>query len=358
MMDEVLIPEFIQNFFKSEIPEEIQTKKASGVQHRDFSGEAPAVSALQAAEIEALCKSTGIEFKKGYEGRVLTYTCSDESVDRMGDVIRQDGWNLANYLKNPVVMGFHDYNTFPVGTALKTYVKDGKLKMDILFADKDVSEDADKAFRMAKAGFMKAGSVGFVPVESHSPTTKEIKDLDMKPWGRVFDKAELLEFSVCGIPANPNAVQDMVSKGIIKAGELDGWMKKDITPAEPPPASPPPPPPPAENEEAKALISELKAALALVPTQKSGAVLSAKTKTSIQAAMTALDSAYEACEMAYEALESLLKSTEKTPDNGMVNPDEPSNDKKSIANEEAEFYVEVQRLIENTLKSIKQKRSP
>ena len=74
--------------------------------------------------------------------------------------------------------------------------------------------------------------------------------------------------------------------------------------------------------------------------------------------MTALDSAYEACEMAYEALESLLKSTEKTPDNGLVNPDEPSNDKKSIANEEAEFYVEVQRLIENTLKSIKQKRSP
>jgi len=229
------IPEYILKRY-GDTPEKIIAQKTEGNQQREATTAPPSSVKLSPDECRNLCKARGIDYQPGYEERVLSYTCSDESVDRYGDIIRQEGWDLKNFQKNPVVMGFHNYGTFPVGNSLKEWVdgspqkdangKSGaKLKMWVLFADKAVNEDADKAFRMAKSGFMKAGSVGFLPKTVNNPTKDEREALGMTPWGVEYQSQELLEHTVCGVPANANALQEAVSKGIIEKKELKGWYK-------------------------------------------------------------------------------------------------------------------------------------
>ena len=298
------IPEFIMQRFGITV-EEIIKNKTEGTQKRDFANAGmPEAVTMTADECKAFCQKTGVVYKEGYEGRIIRYTCSDSSVDRMGDVIKQEGWKLENYEKNPVIMGFHNYGTFPVGSALKTYVEDGKLKMYILFPDKDVSEDADKAFRIAKAGFMKAGSVGFLPLKYHFPEKKEREELGMpEQYGVVFDEQELLEFSVCGVPANANAIQESIAKGITAKTDWQKWIDentytslKDVA-AEPPPEV-------KECEECKKRTSLKKEMMELLATQKQGAVLSKKTKDAINKSIDTMRSAVD-------ALEQLLKDASK-----------------------------------------------
>ena len=40
---------------------------------------------------------------------------SDNSLDRQGDIVNQDGFDLENYMKNPVVLWGHDYFSLPIG---------------------------------------------------------------------------------------------------------------------------------------------------------------------------------------------------------------------------------------------------
>jgi len=217
------IPEFIKKLFGNTV-EEIVAKKLSNTT-TEISSEVILKGKmklkLSAEEVKKLCKKVNVEYKEGYEERVIQWTCSDESVDRYGDIIKQSGWKLDSYKKNPVILTFHDYGKFPIGNSIKTFVENKELKMWILFADKEVSEDAEKAFQLAKAGFVKAGSVGFMPIQSRKPTDEERAELVMgNPWSVIYEKQDLMEFSLCGVPANPNAVQDAIKKGI----DIKSWV--------------------------------------------------------------------------------------------------------------------------------------
>lgn len=224
------IPEFLKKLGNT--PDAIIKAKTSGEkQTRDFSStsEVPTVVTMSMDECKSLCKDIGVEYVKGYESRVLRYVCSDQSCDRMGDVIKQDGWDLKNFKTNPVIMANHNYGAYPVGNALTVKVVEGKLKMDVLFAGPDVSEDADKAFKLAKAGFMKAGSVGFIPKAHHKPTEAECVEYGMQKdsWGVVFDENELLEYSVCGVPANANALQESIGKGLVCKSDFKPFITEE-----------------------------------------------------------------------------------------------------------------------------------
>jgi len=228
------LPEYIQSQFGNTITD-VLFKKKSGDQTRDGSDvSAPSQVSISKEDCQALCKEAGIEYQEGYEKRVLSYVCSDESVDRYGDIIRQAGWDLENYKKNPVVMLNHDYTQMPIGSGIKVWVDETtkQLKMWILFPNADVSAEADKAFRLAKNGFMKASSVGFLPKATSELSVKEKEVLGMTPWGVEYTSQELLEHTLCGIPANPNALQEAIAKGIVKREEMDTWVKNKnlITP--------------------------------------------------------------------------------------------------------------------------------
>ncbi len=330
---------------KNKTNEQIIKEKTTGVQNRDFSDKlGPVLVQMSMEDCKKACKDINVEYKKGYESRVLRYTCSDSSVDRMGDIIKQDGWNLENFKKNPVIMGFHDYSTFPVGNALSVGVSEGKLKMNILFADGEVNEDADKAFKMAKSGFMRAGSVGFNPLKHHQASAEEQKELGMSPYGIMFEEQELMEFSVCGVPANANAIQESISKGMLRKKDFEGFVKQEILDevkdsiieAEEPPidtealqlnTEPFKELEEPEEKEIKgdmaAIINELvdkrvKEALA-AHTEKAGAVLSKKSKALAQKAVTSMKDAVE-------LLEDLIKSADSSKEEIELEKSEDSED--------------------------------
>jgi HK97 family phage prohead protease len=142
------------------------------------------------------------------EGRKLRFVFSDGTVDRAGDSIDPEGWEIDSFMDNPVALWSHDSSSPPIGRASNVGASGGKLMGDIEFMPADISPFADSIFRMVKAGFVKAVSVGFMPIE-----WKFAQDND-RPFGVNFSKQELLEISVCPVPCNPNALQEAKSMGI------------------------------------------------------------------------------------------------------------------------------------------------
>ncbi len=283
----------------------VLSHKSNEVQNRDFFSESANTVKISAEECKSLCVAAGVEYKPGYENRILAYTCSDESVDRYGDVVRQAGWDLENFRKNPVIMLNHDYSRLPVASGIKVWIdpEAKKLKMWILFPDADISEDSDRAFRLAKAGFMKASSVGFIPKQTGNLTIKEKEAIGMPPWGVEFLSQELLEHTLCGVPANPNAIQEAITKNIVSRTELKSWVKN--IPEEPIKTY-------TETEVAEKIEKAISDFSSTVE-EKAGAVLSKKNKKIIEDAISALKTASD-------TLTNLLEAT-NTDDSNM-----PEND--------------------------------
>ena len=149
--------------------------------------------------------------------RVLEFVGSTEGKDREGDIIMADGWRLANYKKNAVFMWAHNYTDPPIGKAVKVWAKDGQLRFHIQFAEQHEYDFADTVYKLYKGGFIRASSVGFIPLKSEPMETKE-DDEDMMFGHRPtrYLQQELLELSGCPVPANPEALAEAKAKGLIK----------------------------------------------------------------------------------------------------------------------------------------------
>lgn len=147
---------------------------------------------------------------KAYDeaSRKIRFCFSDGSVDRMGDTIDPQGWRLNDFNANPVALWAHDSSAPPIGRASNLLVEDSRLMGDITFADVETYAFADTIYRLTLGKFINAVSVGFLPV-----VYEWSKDED-REWGIDFKVHELLEISVCPVPANPNALGDARSKGI------------------------------------------------------------------------------------------------------------------------------------------------
>jgi HK97 family phage prohead protease len=127
-------------------------------------------------------------------------TASTEDEDRDKDIIRQNGWNLKNFKKNPMIPWSHDYWGIPVAKSLRTWID--KAAKKLMFKPKfdDGDEASMKIFNKYKNGFLTSFSVGFIG------TKTEFRDEDDRWWGGIeFLEQELLEISAVTIPANPNA---------------------------------------------------------------------------------------------------------------------------------------------------------
>ena len=145
------------------------------------------------------------EMKALKNGDVEAYV-STEGVDRVGDVIRAKGWQIDNFRKTgaPVLFG-HDYSQPPIGKAIEMEVQRKGLWSVTRFHEK-TQMSRDLAM-LARDGDMKAWSVGFNPLEA--PEMR--KDEKGNFLGYIFNKSELLEYSLVAVPANPEAVSKAVS---------------------------------------------------------------------------------------------------------------------------------------------------
>jgi HK97 family phage prohead protease/HK97 family phage major capsid protein len=128
----------------------------------------------------------------------MEFVLSDETPDRMDDVIMSDGWDMKNFKNNPIAL-FNHKSDFPIGKWKNLRVENKQLKGVLELAPFGTSERIDELRKLIDAGILRAVSVGFSP--------KEYKQReDSKSGGYVFTKHELVETSLVSIPANPNAL--------------------------------------------------------------------------------------------------------------------------------------------------------
>lgn len=162
------------------------------------------------------------------QNRVIRFVTSTEVQDRDGDVIETSGWQVDNYMKNPVVLFGHDYSALPVGKTIHIELDTMNKRMlqDIQFAKKEEYEFADTVYRMAKAGYLNTTSVGFMGIE-HEPMFDDSKNYV----GRRYKKQELLETSIVPVPSNPEALIEARSKGILNEKDLKFFtINKSVIP--------------------------------------------------------------------------------------------------------------------------------
>lgn len=172
--------------------------------------------------------------------RVLEFNGSTETVDRYGDIIKADGWNLKNYKRNPVFLWAHRYEMPPIGKAVKVWIEEDKLKFKIEFPDDSVKypsnmPSAETVYQLYKGGFLKATSVGFDPKEWENIEEKKDKDDEVgNVTGRMYLKQELLELSAVPVPANPDALMNAYEERVISKREMkkvDEWIhRSEISP--------------------------------------------------------------------------------------------------------------------------------
>ena len=88
-------------------------------------------------EAPVLYRAASGAVTKASEDGPIEFVLSHESDDRMGDIIRQDGWDLKNFQKNPVMLWAHDSRGIPpIGKWAKVRVE-GKSLVGIANFDPD-----------------------------------------------------------------------------------------------------------------------------------------------------------------------------------------------------------------------------
>jgi HK97 family phage prohead protease len=153
-----------------------------------------------AGPVQRLTVAEALPIGDPLSSRTVTFCLSDGSVDRMGDTIDPHGWELAAYRRNPVVLWAHDAMSPPIGLALNIRAEGERLMGDIEFAGEEVYPFADQIYRLVRARFLNACSVGFNPLEWSWSRDKD------REFGIDFNRQEMLEVSVVPVPANANAL--------------------------------------------------------------------------------------------------------------------------------------------------------
>ena len=155
---------------------------------------------LQPAPI--LYRASGIKIDTN-PSEPMTFIASEESPDRLGDVIEVGGWQLDNFNKNPVFLYMHDPKFLPLGRWAKVWPDKKQLLASPVWDEKD--DFAKLVKGKYEDGFMRAVSVGFKPLEfKESGSQGGISSL-------IFLKQELLEISAVAVPAHPKTLKRSLS---------------------------------------------------------------------------------------------------------------------------------------------------
>lgn len=171
------------------------------------------------------------------EAGTLEAIFSTQDTDRHGDVVLQDGWDLTNFKKNPVILNSHNYGDAAevIGKASNVRVEAKKLQGKITFAVNE-NPKAKVIFDLYAGGFLNAFSVGFIVQKF-----KENKD-GSTDWFTI-EESELLEVSAVSVPANARALakEKGIDTDVLGKAEGDSEAEPETPPA-PEPEAPAPAP--------------------------------------------------------------------------------------------------------------------
>jgi HK97 family phage prohead protease len=149
------------------------------------------------------------------DGDWFPWVFSTYDNDRFDERVDPSGWELDRYLENPVVLWAHCHSIPAIGLADNLTATD-KLSGRIKFNAKEIDEFGWSIGERVKAGVIRAGSVGMLVKEiewiDHKKNPEDSCDL-------IIRKQELLEFSICNVPANPFALRDEDSQKQKRTGD-------------------------------------------------------------------------------------------------------------------------------------------
>lgn len=155
--------------------------------------------------------------------RIIEGWASTKDLDRYNEIVEPAAFkkSLKTYMKNPVLFFGHEWWSLPIGKVLSAKIKD-----DGLWVKAKISESADEVWSLLKEEMLKTFSIGYKLLKYEKDQETDITTLlDL----------ELLEISVVGIPANPEAMIELAkSKGInikslISASDDDSGASKKET---------------------------------------------------------------------------------------------------------------------------------
>ena len=146
---------------------------------------------------------------KAADGKIQ-FIASDDTVDRSGESIPVDSWDLSNFTKSPRLLVDHDYRVESiVGVAEDIRIEDGKLMFSPKFHA--ITELAKQVSQMVTEGMLDTVSVGFM----------------RKGDKKAGIQNELMEISFVAVPANPNARMLSVKSLEGVAGFLKGYEAEE-----------------------------------------------------------------------------------------------------------------------------------
>ena len=138
----------------------------------------------------------------------IPWTLTTFDLDRYGERIDPAGWDFKRYMDNPVVEWSHRYEIPAIGKMEGLTADDEGLHGRVIFNSKEYDSFGWGIGERVKAGVIRAGSVGFRVIEVEIPSKEGAQDGTTL----IFRKQELLEFSVCNVPANPFALAKLREK--------------------------------------------------------------------------------------------------------------------------------------------------
>ena len=142
--------------------------------------------------------------EKAAESEGVPWVMSTFDLDRFDATIDPAGWELTNFLRNPVVQWAHDHTIPAIGGAVDVAVVEGQLTGRVVFNGREYDEFGWSIGERVRHKVIRAGSVGFLILKVEFPDTKK----GAGGPSLVYRRQELLEFSCSNVPANPFALAD------------------------------------------------------------------------------------------------------------------------------------------------------
>jgi len=158
-----------------------------------------------------LYKSNSIIKSVDEKNKQVTAYVSPAVIDRVGDLIPPEEWNLTNYKNHPVLLSQHDwYGSIKsqIGEVIDIGIDDKGLYATMEYYVGKGNEEADWAWFLASKN-RSAYSVGFY----NKGGEETMSDNDNKSYN-ILKNCELLEISQVMIPANQDAVSG--NKSLVK----------------------------------------------------------------------------------------------------------------------------------------------
>ena len=160
------------------------------------------------------------------EGIIQFIACTD-GIKRDGNRVRNEGWSFTNFEKNPQFLWCHDYGSLPIGKHVQWEIDkengESVLRLWSQFCSADLYPFADKVRQMYEGGFLRAGSVGWIPLE-----WEPLKDEEDRTIGFDFTRNELLEFSAVPVPSDPDAIVEAVQRGVVNSDDISQFMRSGL----------------------------------------------------------------------------------------------------------------------------------